>query len=82
MFLVGRAGGSKERTTHVRGKQDGHSVVVVKEKTPRISTISAGALADLVSSPQQQPSSSSSSSSSSGSSSSGSTEPQVIIGGG
>jgi hypothetical protein len=54
MFFVGRAGGSKERTTHVRGKQESHSVVVVKEKTPRISTISAGVLADLVSPPQQQ----------------------------
>jgi hypothetical protein len=58
MFFVGRAGGTKERTTHVRAKQKEHAVVVVKEKSPRLATISAGALADLVSLPQQQPSSS------------------------
>jgi uncharacterized membrane protein YgcG len=90
MFFVGRAGGSKEKTVHVRSKQEGRSVVVVAQKSPRVATISGRqSLAALVSPPRQQSSSSSSGSSgSSGSSSSGSSgsgssgSTGTIIGGG
>ena len=87
-FLIGRLGGSSEKTVHVKQGARSHSVVVVPRTSARVSSLATGSIAPLVAPPQtassvgsssSPPASSSSGGSSSGGSSSGGG---VIVGGG
>jgi len=87
-FLIGRLGGSSEKTVHVKQGAKSHSVVVVPRTSARVSSLATGSIAPLVAPPQtassvgsssSPPASSSSGGSSSGGSSSGGG---VIVGGG
>jgi len=87
-FLLGRLGGSSEKTVHVKQGARSHSVVVVPRTSARVSSLATGSIAPLVAPPQtassggsssSPPASSSSGGSSSGGSSSGGG---VIVGGG
>ena len=87
-FLLGRLGGSSEKTVHVKQGAKSHSVVVVPRTSARVSSLATGSIAPLVAPPQtassggsssSPPASSSSGGSSSGGSSSGGG---VIVGGG
>ena len=89
-FLIGRLGGSSEKTVHVKQGAKSHSVVVVPRTSARVSSLATGSIAPLVAPPQTASSGGSSSSppagasSSSGGSSSGgsSSGGGVIVGGG
>jgi uncharacterized membrane protein YgcG len=95
-FLVGRLGGSNEKTVHVKQGAKSHSLVVVPKTSPRVTPLATASIAPLVSPPAQAASSGGSTSSSSGgnssssSSSSGGTSSSsgsssgggVIVGGG
>jgi uncharacterized membrane protein YgcG len=87
-FLIGRLGGSSEKTVHVKQGARSHSVVVVPRTSARVSSLATGSIAPLVAPPQtassggsssSPPASSSSGGLSSGGSSSGGG---VIVGGG
>ena len=72
-FLIGRLGGSNEKTVHVKQGAKSHSLVVVPKTSPRVASLATASIAPLVSPPAQAASSGGSTSSSSGSSSSSSS---------
>jgi uncharacterized membrane protein YgcG len=69
-FLIGRLGGSNEKTVHVKQGAKSHSLVVVPKTSPHVSSLATASIAPLVAPPQTVSSGGSSSSSSGGSSSS------------
>jgi hypothetical protein len=50
-FLVGRLGGSTEKTVHTKQPAKSHSLVVVAKTSPRVTSLASASIAPLVAPP-------------------------------